>query len=525
MAKKQQKEKSIEETLWESANKLRGSVEPSEYKHVVLSLIFLKYAYDRFVERRNELIADGKGAFVDQPVFYNAKNIFYLNEISRWDYLMENAKQNDIAIKIDAALAQVEKDNPSLKGALPSNYYSGLGLDRTKLASLLDVIGKIDTQKDKEHDLIGRVYEYFLGKFAIAEGKGKGEYYTPKTIVNLIAEMIQPYRGKIYDPCCGSGGMFVQSMKFVESHHGNRRKVSVYGQEYTKTTFKLAKMNLAIRGIAADLGDYAANTFTDDRHKDLKADFIMANPPFNQKDWRADNQLTDDPRWDGYDVPPTSNANYAWILNMVSKLSSNGVAGFILANGALSADGTEGEIRRKMIERGLVEAIVILPRNLFYSTDISVTLWIINANKKGRLVNRNGEDIHYRDREKEILFIDMRQMGEPFEKKYVRFTDEDIRKVADTYHNWQREGHTETYTDIPEFCKSVSVGEDGGIADKGFSLVPSKYIEFVNRDESVDYDTRMKELQSELADILRQEAKSRESVLNVFKSLGYEIEL
>ena len=223
MVKKQLKEKSIEETLWDSANKLRGSVEPSEYKHVVLSLIFLKYAYDRFVERRNELIADGKEAFVEQAVFYNAKNVFYLNEISRWGYLIENAKQNDIAIKIDAALAQVEKDNPTLKGALPSNYYSGLGLDRTKLASLLDVIGKIDTQKDKEHDLIGRVYEYFLGKFAIAEGKGKGEYYTPKTIVNLIAEMIQPYRGKIYDPCCGSGGMFVQSMKFIEAHHGNKK--------------------------------------------------------------------------------------------------------------------------------------------------------------------------------------------------------------------------------------------------------------------------------------------------------------
>lgn len=251
----------------------------------------------------------------------------------------------------------------------------------------------------------------------------------------------------------------------------------------------------------------------------------MANPPFNQKAWRAENQLTDDPRWEGYDVPPTSNANYGWILNMVSKLSSNGVAGFILANGALSADGTEGAIRRKMIERGLVEAIVILPRNLFYSTDISVTLWILNANKKGRVVNRNGEEIHYRDREKEILFIDMRQMGEPFEKKYVRFTDEDIRKVADTYHNWQREGHTDTYNDVPEFCKSVRVDGKAGIADNGFSLVPSKYIEFANRDNSVDYDTRMKEFQSELTSILRQEVESREAVLNVFKSLGYEIEL
>lgn len=295
MAKKVVKEKSIEESLWESANKLRGSVEPSEYKHVVLSLIFLKYAHDRFTERRNELVAEGKEAFADQPVFYNAKNVFYLNEASRWDYIMENAKQNDIAIKIDQALATVEKDNPTLKGALPSNYYSGLGLDRSKLAALLDEINKIDTLKDPENDLIGRVYEYFLAKFAIAEGKGKGEYYTPKTIVNLIAEMIQPYQGKIYDPCCGSGGMFVQSMKFIEAHHGNKRNISVYGQEYTNTTYKLAKMNLAIRGIANNLGEQAADTFKNDQHKELKADFIMANPPFNQKAWREDNELKDDP--------------------------------------------------------------------------------------------------------------------------------------------------------------------------------------------------------------------------------------
>lgn len=296
MAKKQLKTKSIEETLWESANKLRGSVEPSEYKHVVLSLIFLKYANDRFEERRNELIADGKAAFIDQAVFYNAKNVFYIEEQSRWSFIMENAKQNDIAIKIDKALSAIEDSNPTLKGALPSNYYSGLGLDRAKLAALLDEINKIDTLKDPENDLIGRVYEYFLAKFAIAEGKGKGEYYTPKSIVNLIAEIIEPYRGKIYDPCCGSGGMFVQSMKFIEAHHGNKRDISVYGQEYTNTTYKLAKMNLAIRGIASNLGELAANTFHNDQHKDLKADFIMANPPFNQKSWRADNELKDDPR-------------------------------------------------------------------------------------------------------------------------------------------------------------------------------------------------------------------------------------
>lgn len=517
----------MEEMLWKACDALRGSIEPSEYKHVVLSLIFLKYAGFHFEKRRQEIIAAGQEAFVDNVAFYTAKNVFYLPETSRWSFLKKNAKQSDIALKVDKALAYIEKENKSLTGALPNNYYSSLGIEAEKLGSLIDKIDGFDTilENDKENDIIGRVYEYFLSKFAIKEGKGKGEFYTPKTIVNLIAEMIEPYEGIIYDPCCGSGGMFVQSMKFVQNHHGNRRNVSVYGQEFTKTTYKLAKMNLAIRGIAANLGDYAANTFTDDRHKELKADFIMANPPFNQKDWRAENQLTDDPRWQGYDTPPTSNANYGWILNMVSKLSSNGVAGFILANGALSADGTEGAIRRKMIEKGLVEAIVILPRNLFYSTDISVTLWILNANKKARVVNRQGEEIKYRDREGEILFIDMRQMGEPFEKKYVRFSDADISKVANTYHNWQREGHADTYADVPEFCKSVSVNGKGGVKEKGFSLVPSKYIEFVNRDETVDYDTRMRELQSELSGILREEAESRAAVLDVFKSLGYEIEL
>ena len=517
----------MEEMLWKACDALRGSIEPSEYKHVVLSLIFLKYAGFHFEKRRQEIIAAGQGAFVDNVAFYAARNVFSLPETSRWCYLKENAKQSDIALKVDKALADIEKENKSLAGALPNNYYSSLGIEAEKLGSLIDKIDGFDTilENDKENGIIGRVYEYFLSKFAIKEGKGKGEFYTPKTIVNLIAEMIEPYEGIIYDPCCGSGGMFVQSMKFVQNHHGNRRNVSVYGQEFTKTTYKLAKMNLAIRGIAANLGDYAANTFSDDRHKDLKADFIMANPPFNQKDWRAENQLTDDPRWQGYDTPPTSNANYGWILNMVSKLSSNGVAGFILANGALSVDGTEGAIRRKMIEKGLVEAIVILPRNLFYSTDISVTLWILNANKKARVVNRQGEEIKYRDREGEILFIDMRQMGEPFEKKYVRFSDADIRKVADTYHNWQREGYTDTYADIPEFCKSISVNGAGGVKEKGFSLVPSKYIEFVNRDETVDYDTRMRELQSELSNILREEAESRDAILEVFKSLGYEINL
>lgn len=298
----------MEEELWKSADKLRGSVEPAEYKHVVLSLFFLKFASDKF-EVQREMIKEKYGEkFVNTIAFYTKDNVFFLPEESRWTYIMENAKQDDVALKIDTALYTIEKTNPVLKGALPDNYYSRLHIDTTKLSSLLDEINGINTE-DKENDIIGRVYEYFLSKFAIAEGKGKGEFYTPKCIVNLIAEMLEPYDGILYDPCCGSGGMFVQSIKFVEAHSGNKKKV---------TTYKLAKMNLAIHSISANLGEMAANTFSNDQHKDLKADYIMANPPFNQKEWRAANELTDDPRWDGYEVPPTSNANYGWILHIAS---------------------------------------------------------------------------------------------------------------------------------------------------------------------------------------------------------------
>jgi len=519
-AKATKKQKTMEETLWESANKLRGTVESSEYKHIVLGLIFLKFVSDTFEERRKQLIAEDKEAFIDMVEFYTMENVFYLPEISRWSYIKKHAKQDDIALKIDTALATVEKNNPSLKGALPDNYFSRLGLDVSKLSSLIDTINNINTIEDKGHDIVGRVYEYFLSKFAIAEGKGKGEFYTPKSIVNLIANMIEPYKGKIYDPACGSGGMFVQSMKFIDAHNGSKKDISVYGQEYTATTYKLAKMNLAIRGISANLGDVPADTFGKDQHKDLKADFIMANPPFNQKDWRGTNELLDDPRWAGYDTPPTSNANYAWILNMVSKLSQNGVAGFILANGALSGGGEEYKIRKKLIENDLVEAIVILPRSLFYTTDISVTLWILNANKKTRTFEQNDVTKTHRDRTDEILFIDLRQKGVPFEKKYTQFDTETIEEISSTYHVWQSD--KDAYDDIPEFCYSASKEE---ITKKDYSLVPSKYIEFVNRDENIDFDTKMKTLQGEFKTLLEDEEKSKKELLAVFEELGYEIKL
>ncbi|MCP4179703.1 MAG: N-6 DNA methylase [bacterium] len=522
MAVKKKNNKSIEEILWDSANKLRGSVEPSEYKHVVLSLIFLKFASDKFEERREELINDGKEKYIDMIEFYAMKNIFFLPEVSRWNYIKQHAKQDDIAIKIDTALFTAEKNNKALKGALPDNYFSRLGLDSSKLAALIDTINNIDTLKDKQQDIVGRVYEYFLSKFALAEGKGKGEFYTPKSIVNLIAEMIEPYKGKIYDPCSGSGGMFVQSMKFVENHQGNRKDISIYGQEYTSTTLKLAKMNLAIRGIAANLGEKAADTFGNDQHKDLKADYIMANPPFNQKGWRASNELVDDPRWAGYEVPPKSNANYAWILNMASKLSENGVAGFILANGALSGGGVEYEIRKKMIENHLVEAIMVLPMKMFYTVDISVTLWVLNKNKKTRSIEKQGRKFEYRNRENEILFMDLRQIGEPFEKKFIQFSDKHIQDISKTYHTWQQDIAEQEFKNIPEYCYSANIEE---IKQKDYSLVPSKYIEFINRDENIDFDEKMQYLQEDFSKLMKNEDESKKELLTVFKELGYEIKL
>lgn len=514
--------KSFEETLWDSANKLRGSVESAEYKHVVLSLIFLKFASDKFEERRQEIIDEGQEQFVDMVEFYTMKNVFYLTQESRWSYIQANAKQDDLALKIDTALHTIEKNNKSLAGALPDNYFSRLDLDRSKLGALIDTISNINTIADKEQDIVGRVYEYFLSKFALAEGKGKGEFYTPKSIVNLIAELIEPYKGKIYDPCCGSGGMFVQSIKFVESHCGNTKNISIYGQEGTTTTLKLAKMNLAIRGISGNLGIKADDTFGSDQHPDLKADYIMANPPFNLKDWRASNELTNDPRWAGYEVPPTGNANYAWILHMVSKLSENGVAGFILSNGALSGSGQEKAIRQKLIENRLVEAIIILPMKMFYTTDISVTMWILNKNKKAHTVEHDDLIRQYRNREEEILFMDLRRWGEPFEKKFIQFPDDDRVKIAKTFHTWQEERARSEYENMPEYCYSATIEE---IRAKDYSLVPSKYIEFINRDENIDFDEKMTCLQNEFGELLKEEAKSKAELLDVFKELGYAIKL
>lgn len=515
------KDVSFEEKLWKSAIKLRGGVETSEYKHVVLSLIFLKYVNDRFDKQLTKIREEFGEDYIDIPEFYIKDNAFYIPETSRWSYIMENAKQNDISIKIDTALHDIELNNEGLKGALPNNYFSRLELDNTKLSALLDVINSIKI-KDDEEDSIGRIYEYFLGQFAGKEGQGKGEFYTPKTVVKLIAELIEPYDGKIYDPCCGSGGMFVQSMEFIKQHEGNSKNVSIYGQESIATTRKLAMMNLAIRGISYNFGEKNADTFLNDLHKDLKADYIMANPPFNLDSWREENQLINDYRWSGYEVPPVGNANYAWVLHMVSKLSENGVAGFILSNGALNSGGVEYNIRKKLVENGLVESIMVLPMKLFYSTNISVTLWIINKNKLETSITKNNETKQYRNRKNEVIFFDLRNMGSPYNKKYIELTDDDRKKVVDVFHNWQLNHSDSAYDNIPEFCYSASIEE---IKEKDFNLSPSSYIEFIDKDEINDYDEAMSQLSVELELLLKAENESTHTLINLMKELNYEIQL
>ncbi len=513
------KSRGLEQTLWDTADKLRGSVESSEYKHVVLSLIFLKFVSDKFEARRAELIAAGQGDYVDMVEFYTMKNVFYLPEKSRWSYIQKQAKQDDIAVKIDTALHNVEKNNPLLRGALPDNYFSRMGLDQSKLAALIDSINNIDTISDNEEDVVGRVYEYFLGKFAATEGKGGGEFYTPKCVVNLIAEMIEPYKGKIYDPCCGSGGMFVQSIKFVESHQGNKKDIAIYGQEQTSTTYKLAKMNLAIRGIGANLGDVPADTFFKDQHPDLKADFIMANPPFNLKAWRAANELTSDPRWDGYEVPPTGNANYGWILHMIAKLSENGVAGFVLANGSMSTNTSgEGEIRKKIIENDLVDCMIALPGQLFYTTQIPVCLWFLTKNKKTQKIEGHSDSDH-RDRRGETLFINARNMGSMVDRTHKELTVSDIEQIVKTYHAWRGERRGGKYKDQPGFCKSATLAE---IAANEYVLTPGRYVGAAEvEDDDELFEHKMVELTNKLFQQMEESKKLDRAIRKNLEVLGY----
>jgi type I restriction enzyme M protein len=517
-------EQSLESIMWNCRNALRGTVGGNEKnRDAVMGLVFLKFAGDKF-DKRSEAIKAQYGdvpAFLEKKSFYLSENVFYLSETSRWSFIVKNAKQDGIAVIIDTAMKDIEDGNPPLKGALPQNFYATLGTRPEQMSALISEIDKINEERFHDSDLIGRVYEYFLQVFAIDSGTSneKGEFYTPASIVQLIAELIEPYSGVVYDPCCGSAGMFVSSIKFLERHNGNRSKISVVGQERNPDTWRLAKMNLAIRGIAHNLGERPESTFADDLHKDKKVDFIMANPPFNLKlnaQGVTQDKLNGDARWDGYPVPPVSNANYAWILHMLSKLDvTNGMAGFLLANGALNADGVEGEIRKNLVDNDKVEAIIVLPREMFYSTDISVTLWILNNNKKARSLN--GRQV--RDHQGEVLFIDLRRWNDNiYEKKYVQFSDEQIAAVRQIYTSWQT---GEGYEDVPELCRTATKAE---IAEQKYSLAPSKYIEFIDRDLEIDYPAEMARIQQEMKAVMLAEKQSQEMLEQAFRGIGYGID-
>lgn len=473
MAGATSRQKTLEQTLWETADKLRGNQEPSEYKHVVLGLVFLKYISDRFEERRSaleaDLEADGiapdrRARFLESRDEYTSQNVFWVPEDARWATIQARAKLITVGEDVDKAMDLIEKENPSLRGVLPRNYGRD-GLDKRRLGELVDLIGSIGFTTTDDHgsdDVLGRVYEYFLGQFAGKEtGKDAGAFYTPRSVVKTLVEMLEPYKGRVYDPAAGSGGMFVQSAEFVQAHGGKRSDISVYGQEFVDTTWKLAKMNLALRGIEADMGSHSADTFNEDLHLDLRADFILANPPFNVSDW-WDARLRDDPRWK-YGVPPQGNANFAWVQHFIHHLAPQGTAGFVLANGSLSSkNGGEGDIRRRIVEDDLVDCIVSMPDRLFFNTGIPVSLWFISKDRHG-----NG----HRPRRGEVLFIDARKLGTMETRRVRSLSDADIQQIAGTYHSWRN--HDGGYQDVAGFAKAADLA---AIQSNDFVLSPGRYV-------------------------------------------------
>ena len=463
----------FEAEMFKAADKLRGNMEPSDYKHVALGLIFLKHISDSFEAKRAELLADYPDGAED-PDEYRAENVFWVPKEARWSHLQANAKQTGIGKLIDEAMLAIEKVNPSLKGVLPKDY-GRPALNAVMLGELIDLISGIalGEGKDKSRDVLGRVYEYFLGQFAGSEGKRGGEFYTPRSVVRVMVEMLEPFKGRVYDPCCGSGGMFVQSEKFVEAHGGRIGDIAIYGQESNYTTWRLCKMNLAVRGIDAEIKWNSEGSFHKDELRDLKADFILANPPFNISDWGGD-RLREDVRWK-YGIPPAGNANFAWVQHIVHHLSPSGVAGVVLANGSMSStQNSEGEIRRALIEGvndapGVVDCMVALPGQLFYSTQIPVCLWFL-ARDKSNGVARNAR---LRDRRNEILFIDARKLGHMVDRTRKEFSDADIEKITRAYHAWRGEHEAGAYEDVPGFCKSATLEE---IKGHGYVLTPGRYV-------------------------------------------------
>lgn len=496
--------------LWQTADKLRSNMDAAEYKHVVLGLIFLKYISDAFEERQEYLQENlHEGADPEDPDEYSSENIFWVPPEARWEHLQKNAKKPSIGKIIDDAMETIERDNPSLKGVLPKNY-ARPALNKQRLGELIDLIGSIalGDYESKSKDILGRVYEYFLGQFADAEGKKGGQFYTPRSIVKLLVEMLEPYKGRVFDPCCGSGGMFVQSEKFVKAHGGRIGDLSIFGQESNQTTWRLCKMNLAIRSIDADIrwGD----AFHDDQHKDLKADFILANPPFNDSDWNGQ-LLQEDVRWK-FGVPPKNNANFAWVQHFVHHLNPTGTAGFVLANGSMSSNtSNEGEIRKNLITADMVDCMVALPSQLFYNTGIPACLWFITRDKK---------DNKFRDRRGEILFIDTRNMGKLIDRRHKELTDEDVKKISETYHAWRGENKLK-YEDVLGFCKSAKLKE---IEKHNFILTPGRYvgIEEVKEDDE-EFEAKMERLTSKLSKQMEEGKKLDEEIKKNLGSIGFKV--
>ena len=500
----------FEAELFKAADKLRGNMEPSDYKHVALGLIFLKYISDAFEAKHKALLADDAQAAEDKDE-YLADNVFWVPKEARWSHLQANAKLPTIGTLIDDAMRAIEKDNESLKGVLPKDY-ARPALNKVMLGELIDLISGIamNDKSDRSKDILGRVYEYFLGQFAGAEGKRGGEFYTPRSVVRVLVEMLEPYSGRIYDPCCGSGGMFVQSEKFVQEHGGRIGDIAIYGQESNYTTWRLAKMNLAVRGIDSDIRWNNDGSFHKDELRDLKANYILANPPFNISDWGGD-RLREDVRWK-FGVPPAGNANFAWLQHIYHHLSPNGTAGVVLANGSMSSNQSgEGDIRKAMIDADAVDCMVALPGQLFYSTQIPACLWFLTRNKSPG----NG----WRDRRGQMLFIDARKLGTLVERTRRELFDSEIKQIADTYHAWRGEPNTSAYADIPGFCKSVSLEE---VAKQGHILTVDRYVDALNaEDDGEAFQEKMRRI----ASIWReQQAEARlldDAIEANLKGIGY----
>ncbi len=509
----------FEAKLWAAADALRNNMDAAEYKHVVLGLIFLKYISDAFEAKHAELEADRtSGADPEDPDEYRATGIFWVPKEARWAHLKASAPQPTIGKLVDDAMAAIERDNPSLKphgvGVLPKDY-ARPGLDKERLGQLINLVSDIalGDPAERAKDTLGRVYEYFLSQFATAEGKKGGQFYTPTHVVRVLVEMLAPYKGRVYDPCCGSGGMFVQSERFIEAHAGRLGDISIYGQESNYTTWRLAKMNLAIRGIDAQIAHNSEGTFLKDAHPDLKADYVLANPPFNDSDWRGE-LLKDDKRW-VYGTPPAGNANFAWVQHFLHHLAPTGIAGFVLANGSMSSNQSgEGEIRKAIVEADLVDCMVALPGQLFYSTQIPVCLWFLARDKK------NGpKEKARRDRRGKTLFLDARKLGSMVDRTHRELTEDDLQRIAGTYHAWRGDEGAGEYADVPGFCKSATLEE---IRKHGHVLTPGRYVGAeAAEDDAEPFEEKMQRLTAQLREQQAEAAKLDAAIAANLKELGY----